>query len=265
MRQKLFDEMQSLKTELVDNCEHCQGTGFNGSEECRCRVIQRYLNYLIEAKIPTEYWELSLDDLTEVKPEGIIGLVEHYTDKLKVATKKSLGLMFMGPNGRGKTSLQCAIGKEAIVKGYSVQYFTAQQYIEAVKAKDTELLGEYESGQIILFDELDKVYISRTTNFVTKTLEEFLRRMISNGCAFIICTNLLETDLVSMFGESTMSMLRGHLNFITVAGSDFRETQKTDWLSRLEADVDYSNEHILDSAYNLYARELEEEDVGWRR
>lgn len=263
MRQKLVNEMISLKEELVDCCEYCHGTGFDGSEECQCRIVQRYLNYLIEAKIPTEYWELSLDDLTKVKPEGVTGLVEHYTDKLKIATKKSLGLIFMGPNGRGKTSLQCAVGKAAIVKGYTVQYFTAQQYVESVKAKDTELLEEYESGQIILLDELDKVYISKTSNFVTKTLEEFIRRMISNGCAFVICTNLLETDLVSMFGESTMSMLRGHLNFITIAGSDFREAQKSDWLARLEADIDYSNDHIIDFAYTLYTRELEEADIGW--
>ncbi len=265
MRRKILDRMVDLREELVDQCEVCGGSGLVDGNLCDCRIIQHYLNFLIESKIPTEYWELSFDDLTEVKPKSVVAVSKHYTDKLRAATKKSLGILFMGPNGRGKTSLQCAIGKRAIVKGYSVQYFTAQQYVEAVKAKDTELLEEYESGEILLLDELDKVYIAQNSNFVSKTLEEFVRRMISRGVAFIICTNLSEEDLTKMFGESTMSMLRGHLRFLALLGEDYRNTQSADWMSRLDSEVDYWNSHILESANILRDREQQEETLDWEK
>ena len=266
MRRKLIDQMLDLKDDLIDRCDICGGVGsLSDNEECECRVIQRYLNLLIESKIPSEFWELSFDDLTEIRPEEIVAVAKHYVDRLKVATNKSLGLLFMGPNGRGKTSLQCAIGKDAVVQGYNVQYFTAQQYIEASKAKDSELLAEYESGQIILFDELDKVYIAQKSTFVAKTLEEFLRRMISGGVAFVICTNLVEEELTTMFGDSTMSMLRGHLRFIAMAGNDYRKTQSSDWLSRLEEDLDYHNNHIVTNAYALRDREQQEDERVWEK
>ena len=144
-----------------------------------------------------------------------------------------------------------------------MQYFTAQQYIEAVKAKDTSLLDEYESGELILFDELDKVYIAQGSNFVSKTIEEFLRRMFSRGVAFVICTNLMESDLVQTFGQSTMSILRGHLNFVVVEGEDYRDVQKDDWSARLDSAVDYWNPHIVKYAQELHGRERKEDALGW--
>lgn len=266
MRKELFDQMTELKEDLIDTCLVCHGVGFNGDDLCECRIIQRYLNVLIESKIPTEYWELDLDSLTEVKPPQIISAVKLYIDKLKNATQKSLGMLFMGPNGRGKTSIQCAIGKSAIVKGYAVQYFTAQQYVEAVKGKDQALLQEYESGKILLLDELDKVYVAKGSNFVTKTLEEFFRRMISNRVAFIICTNFDESGLIDMFGDSTVSLLLGHLRFLTMAGKDYRKTyQSSDWLTRLGHDIDYHNPHIVEFSNALYTREMQEDTIGWEK
>lgn len=265
MRKKLLNQMHDLKIEVVDKCQICQGLGFIDSKECQCRVVQRYLDYLIEAKIPTEFWELSLESLTEVRPVQLLKVAEKYISRIHVAVRKSLGIMFMGPNGRGKTAIQCAIGKAAVVSGLEVQYFTVQQYIDAVKSNDSELLEEYSSGKVILLDELDKVYISQKTNFVPKTLEEFIRRMISSGVAFIICTNLVEADLIKLFGESTLSMLRGHLKFLLMDGEDYRDTQNEDWLNRLETDIDFSNPHIIKSAYELYDRELREDSVDWEK
>lgn len=266
MREELLDKMRSLKSDLVDSCSICSGNGFYEDSLCNCRIIQRYLNLLIEAKIPIEYWELALDGLTEVKPVQILNVANIYISKLYTATQKSLGLLFMGPNGRGKTAIQCAIGKAAIVKGYSVQYFTAQQYVEAVKAKDSDILEEYESGKLILLDELDKVYVAKGSNFVMKTIEEFLRRMISGGVAFIICTNFSESDLGSMFGDSTLSMLGGHLRFLILDGEDYRRThQASDWLSRLDKDIDYHNPHIVEFATMLHERETQEDAFGWKK
>lgn len=264
MRKKLLDQMYKLKTELVDACPDCNGSGIRDGEECECRVVQHYLNLLIEAKIPVEYWSLSFDDLTSIRPEELVETAEYYAGRLKVATTKSLGLMLMGANGRGKTSIQCAVGKKAIIEGYSVQYLTAQQYVEAVKERDTDLLEEYGSAHIILLDELDKVYIAQNSKFVPKIIEEFIRRMISSGVSFIICTNLSEEGVVRTFGESTVSMLKGHLRFMRFLGEDYRKTQNQAWLDMMEDGVEYRSPHIVEYAYKLWNREEQEQTVGWQ-
>jgi SpoVK/Ycf46/Vps4 family AAA+-type ATPase len=113
-----------------------------------------------------------------------------FLGKLPNAVTNGLGVLFMGPNGIGKTSMQCAFGKEAIVQGFKVQYFTAQQYLEALKAKNTELMAEYESAQVVLLDELDKVYVSRGSDFVKRTLEDFLRRTVAGDEDTLACVGL---------------------------------------------------------------------------
>jgi len=259
MRSELLAKMYNLKAELVDECTLCGGVGIDSSlRECKCRVVQHYLNSLIEAKIPVKFWDLTFEDLSKVRPEEALRLVEHYMTSLKAAISRSLGLLFIGANSRGKTALQCIVGKEAIAQGYCVQYFTAQQYVDAAKAKGdkSKLLEEYESGQLILLDELDKVYIAKASDFVPKTLEDFVRRMISKGASLVICTNLLEEELVEMFGETTMSILQGHLKFVLLSTLiDNRLEQKKAWLARLNADVSYYHPSIVEKAYRLRALE----------
>lgn len=260
MRANLIESMRDLKRKLVGACGRCFGTGIYEGHVCECRTVQYYLNELIEAKIPAEYWELSLDSLTKVDPPDAIEVARKYIGALNRAVQRSLGIILTGKNGRGKTSIQCAIGKAAVVAGIRVQYFTAQQYVEAVKERDAELLAEYESGQLLLMDELDKVYVAQGSTFVSKTIEQFIRRMLGRGAAFVICTNMGSEQLASMFGASTMSVITGHMKLLGLRGHDFRATQQLDWDQRLEQDIDYFHPHIVELATALAAREAAEEE-----
>lgn len=267
MRQETREYMLALKKELVIPHAPCNGSGWLDSEKrgvpnpCTCMTVFHYLNFLIESKIPRDYWWLPIDDLqvaSEYKK-----LCKWYSAKLKKAASGGLGILFLGPNGIGKTSMQCYIGKEAVINGYSVQYFTAQQYIESRKMLDTTLSNEYENAKFLLLDELDKVYIKARSNFVTKTLEDFIRRKISDGSAFIICTNHDETTLENVFGQSTVSMLKRHLKFINIEGSDYSETLQNNWERMMRADRDYFDDHIVKCACRLLDREREEDAVVW--
>jgi DNA replication protein DnaC len=267
VRQEIKEAMLSLKNELVIPHEPCEGSGWLDSEvrgepnPCECMVIFHYLNTLIEAKIPREYWWLPIDDL-QVAPE-YKKLCKWYSARLENAASGGLGVLFLGPNGIGKTSMQCYIGKEAVINRYSVQYFTAQKYIESRKMDDSTLSEEYENAKFLLLDELDKVYIKNRSNFVVKTLEDFIRRKTSDGSVFIICTNHDENTLENVFGQSTISMLKRHLKFINIEGSDYSETLQDNWERMMRTDRNYFDEHISECAYRLLNREREEDKVGW--
>ena len=270
MRGATKDRMLALKAELVESHSDCQGTGWlepvvlGELNPCKCMKVFHYLNLLIESNIPCDYWRLGLDDL-----EGVAAdykkFCRWYSSRLPRAVEHTLGVMFLGPNGIGKTSMQCIIGKEAIVQGYTVQYFTAQQYIESKKDDDGALTIEYESPQIILLDELDKVYIKARSNFVTKTLEDFFRRKLSEGTSLIVCTNHDEETLEDVFGQSTMSMLRRHLKFINVDGGDYSNKLQSRWDTLIESKKDYFVEQITSMAQRLMEREQREDDLVWNK
>lgn len=269
MRSELKNAMLALKSELVSNHAPCQGSGWlepvtpGMPNPCSCMVSFHYLNKLIESKIPRDYWWLGLDELTEVDTD-YRKFCRWYMGKIPKAVSHALGVLFLGPNGIGKTSMQCAIGKEAIVQGYTVQYFTAQQYIESRKVDDeTGLTLEYENAQVILLDELDKVYIKARSNYVTKTMEDFFRRKTADGSSLIICTNHDEETLGEVFGQSTMSMLRRHLKFVSVAGSDYSDTLQSRWDDTMESEKDYFAEPIMGMAQRLMDREQGEDDLGY--
>lgn len=270
MREDIKATMLALKAEIVDPHEPCGGLGWLEPTEpgrlnpCECMTVFHYLNALVEARIPRDYWWLGIDDL-EID-EDYRTFCHWYNKQMDNAAQHALGVLFLGPNGIGKTSMQCAIGKEAIVQGYSVRYFTAQQYIEATKADgDPSLLEDYESAKFILLDEMDKVYIKARSNYVTKTLEDFLRRKTSQGTVFVICTNHDQKTLSEVFGQSTMSMLQRHLKMIGVEGEDYSEKLQNRWDSLMETKTDYYADQITTMAKRLMERELKEDELDWQK
>ena len=267
MRREIMSAMLVLKEELVNHHKPCDGMGWlepiepGVNNPCECMIVFHYLNALIEAKIPRDYWWLAIGDLEIDK--GFKIFCKWFNKRMDKAVSNSLGVLFLGSNGIGKTSMQCAIGKEAIVRGYNVQYFTAQQYIESRKVDDNTLTKEYESGQIILLDELDKVYIKSRSNYVTKTIEDFLRRKTADGATFVICTNHDQETLQDVFGQSTMSMLKRHLKFVDVEGDDYGDKLQSRWNDIMESDRDYYDERIVFMANRFNDREMREDALDW--
>lgn len=270
MRSEVYQACMELKQAIVSPCKLCGGVGYFDQENpielnpCRCMLSLRYLSALVEARIPRDYWALSLDDLTEVDSDYIT-FVEWYLERLPKAANQGKGILFLGSNGTGKTSMQCAIGKEAVVQGYSVRYFTAQQYIEASKGNN-DLAEDLESAKFLLLDEIDKVYMKSGSNYVQKTLEEFLRRRISDGAVVIACTNYAQKEFTSVFGSSTTSMLQRHLKFVGIEGEDYSERLQEKWTADMEdSAVDYFDDRIMSMARRLWDREQEEYASVWEK
>jgi len=269
MRDDIKAAMLALKAEIVEPHEPCDGIGWLEPTEpgklnpCKCMTVFHYLNALIEARIPRDYWWLRIEDL-EIAEE-YKDFCHWFNEQMANAVQHALGVLFLGANGIGKTSMQCAIGKEAIVQGHTVKYFTAQQYIEATKMKDLSLLDDYGSGRFILFDEMDKVYIKTKSNYVTKTLEDFLRRLTAQDAVFIICTNHDQKTLTEVFGQSTMSMFRRHFKIIDVAGEDYSEKLQNRWDSLMKTKVDYYADAIISMAQRMMDREIKEDDIAWEQ
>lgn len=266
LRREVSEKLLDIKRNTVESCEICGGDGYLPPEDmgllnpCKCMIVFLYLIELVKSKIPMDYWRLTLDDL-QVKRQ-YKQFVNYYIERMDKAVRRSLGVILFGANGIGKTSLMCEIGKEAVVRGYRVQYFTVQQYIDAVKG-DSPIVKEYSDTNVILLDEVDKVYIKKGSSYVAKALEEFLRRMVSFGRTIIACTNYDEETFTQVFGDSTVSMLRRHSKFLEVEGSDYSNELQDSWESMLDDDYNFYSDSILDMAVRLQRSMEDSEREAW--
>jgi len=250
MRKRALD----LKNKTVGDCGTCNGAGYvpvpnteGQVMRCECMVVFQYLRELLKAGIPQGYWSLTFVEL-EID-EAYKELVKVYLDNLHNAISKGLGMIFLGPNGIGKTSLMCEIGKEAIIKHYDVRYFTLTQYIRAVQTGDEEARADMERGKLLLVDELDKQYIKPGSDFVVKTLDEALRTFLSAGKSLIMSTNWTERELLAHFGESTGSLLQRYCETLVMGGSDYSPKKQESFWDELRDKMNYFDEVIVESAW----------------
>jgi DNA replication protein DnaC len=242
-----FKYLKGLREEIVGKHKMCDGKGYVKGGACTCSRVYSYIKDLTSAAIPRTYWAFKLSEL--VVDEAHKRFLKTYFDNFDNASMQALGFIFLGPNGVGKTAMMCEVGKEAIVRGMGVFYTTAQKFINLSYRDDrlrNLLLGP--DIQVILLDEVDKAYIKEGSDFVPKTLEELLRSGISAGRIVVAASNEDEQGLETMFGSSTLSMIKRHLKIIPVTGDDFSEGRQDSWTKMLKDKVDWFHPNILEMA-----------------
>lgn len=269
MKDEIKNRLYRIRTEIVDTCKICNGTGYleeihlGVANPCKCMMVFNYIMDLVETGIANAYWHLDLETLA-MAPE-YIDLVKLILKSIHRFRRHGLGVLFLGTNGVGKTSLMAEIGKEAIIQGYKVKYLSAQSYVDSTKTTDSvELMCDLLQNDFILLDELDKVYIKQGSNYVPKTLEVFLREAMVNANVCVVCaTNLDDATFVKTFGESTVSMMKRKMNFVSVDGDDYSDTLKGQWGQLLKEDYNFYHTNIVKQAVRKQAVITEKELAEW--
>ena len=248
------DKILEIKKILVHGCKECSGSGYIPAGEgvvmrCDCMVAFRYIVRLCQAGIPVDYWFLEMETL---RVEDVFKtVVSRYCENISVAVQKGMGLLFFGPNGIGKTTLMCEVGKYAIVSGISVNYFTLPKYITAIQKGDAVTKTACEAGTVLLIDELDKKYMKSGSDFVLKTVDETFRGFLNDGKSLILATNWNYEEMISTLGESTVSLLRRRCDFVDMDGEDYGHNLLNDYWERLTSVPDYMDESLMRMARKL--------------
>lgn len=241
----ITERIYTIRAELMDTCTICDGTGYLPAKEgqvyrCDCLVVFRWVKELIKAGIPKDYWHLSLETL-DIE-QRVKKFIATYVNNILSARRNGLGMVLMGSNGTGKTSLMAEVAKHALSKLYTVRYFSMDQYITALYKKDMELVAWMEAGDFLLIDELEKQQNTKTT---IKTIDEFMRRMFNAGKCLLIGTNWTKERIQSALGESTFSLFQRRNKFVLVSGEDYSVKMNDDYQHRLKGDFDYYHGNIM--------------------
>ena len=236
--------VDTLKKNTVGRCTRCNNgflidaDGF--SVPCVCMDVFRYLYRLQRAWIPVAYWQLGLDELTvSLKYKE---LIRTFLRNYRQALSEGLGLLFLGNNGIGKTTLMAEVGKHLATVDLRVRYFTVQQYMNDKFSEEPINLQEYD---VLLVDELDKAYAKPGSDWLSKTFEELTRQILSNNKVVVMAANANAEEIKRLFGNSTFSAIKRKIKIVHMAGKDHSDQLQSDWDSILESRFDYMHPNIV--------------------
>lgn len=203
-------------------------------------TLLKWVIELYRSNIPNEYWKHNFDNL---KLDNVLVKknIKKFISHLDNAFKEGLGIMFYGPNGTGKTTLACEIGKHALFLNKSVYYMELDKYISSVslKDKDPDMEMIYHRAwysDMVIIDEIDKAYQKKDSDWTTTQFIKLIKGITAYNKVLITCMNSTEEELKEKYGNSLYSALQRHLKPMPVSGDDYSKNLQKDWNSKLTGD-----------------------------
>ncbi|MBO5266933.1 MAG: ATP-binding protein [Ruminiclostridium sp.] len=133
------------------------------------------------------------------------------------------GILMRGATGLGKTHLSLSIANEVIKKGYSVIYGSAPDLFgkaeqEHFGNKERVTLEMLYDADLLIMDDIGAEFESK---FYVSLFYTIINNRMNSGKPTIVSTNLSLNDLLSRYGDRTVSRLKT-MDDLPFAGTDVR-------------------------------------------
>jgi len=230
-----------------DSCPKCQGSGWDrivrdgveGVVRCECIRGSRSERLLTNANIPRRYEHCELDNFdnpfrnssTEIARIGAEGFVAEYPIRF--------GLLFMGPQGIGKTHLAVGIIKKLIrQKSIPCLFCTFPELLKEIQdswnpvsqSSEMTLLEPVLNTEVLVLDELGA---QKPSDWVRDQVAYVLNYRYNENKVTIVTTNFLDYDaddskpgradsLTQRIGPRIRSRLFEMCKTVKMDGKDFR-------------------------------------------
>jgi DNA replication protein DnaC len=245
----------AVKSQPIEACPACGGTGWTrvsrdgveGVVRCECMKVSRADRLLERANIPSRYAHCELENF-DVLPSP-----DRSIEKAKLAAEKfveeypmpqSFGLLFMGPQGVGKTHLAVGIIR-GLIRYKSVQclFCTFPELLKEIQnsynpvsqASELSLLQPILETEVLVLDELGA---QNPSSWVRDEVSYVLNYRYNENKVTILTTNFKDEDerkdvksgitdtLSERIGVRMRSRLFEMCKTIKMDGNDFRKAVK---------------------------------------
>lgn len=225
-----------LEEEVV--CPHCGGSGYLGSNMCRCLAVlcqqeqRKTLTRLTRggenfADFRLDYYPDTVDRNVGVSPRVLMQKNLQLAQKYARDFAPGCGnLLFCGYTGLGKTFLSACIAGEVADKGYSIAYESAPELFAKLEksrfnpddATRTEC-EKFSTCDLLIIDDLGT---EMPGNFVTAALYALLNERLLAGKSMLISTNLNNEEIAKRYSPQIASRLQGEFTNLPFMGQDIR-------------------------------------------
>src|SRR2546425_146582 len=247
--------MQPVRPQAFDLCPSCGGTGWvqvsrdsiEGVVRCECLKTNRAGRLFGHARIPQRYAHCELANFDPLSSAN------RSTEKAKIAAEKFVeeypmsqpfGLLFMGPQGVGKTHLAVGIIKQLMrLKSVPCLFRTFPELLKAIQnsynavsqASELSLLTPVLETEVLVLDELGA---QNPSSWVQDEVSYVLNYRYNDNKVTILTTNYKDEEerkdkkvgiadtLSERIGVRMRSRLYEMCKTIKMNGNDFRRVVK---------------------------------------
>ena len=234
-----------------DSCPKCHGSGWEhivrdgvaGVVRCECIRGSRFERLLARANIPSRYQHCELDNFAKSSTTTEIARVAAEKFVAEYPMPQPFGLLFMGPQGIGKTHLAVGIIKELIrQKSIPCLFCTFPELLKEIQnsynpstqASEMAILEPILDTQVLVLDELGA---QKPSDWVRDQVSYVLNYRYNENKVTIITTNFMDhpaeaskpavaDTLAQRIGDRIRSRLFEMCKDIKMDGKDFRATIK---------------------------------------
>lgn len=229
---------------LQYDCPICHDTGYVENRRCVCfqKEVTRLLfhEYGLGDILKTEdfahfsfdwYSATIMDDSTR-KTERALARDAYSAAKLFTLEVGQGGnnLYLYGNTGTGKTFLTHCIAGEVIRKGFSVLYFTAEDFFDLMAESafhhtpGTDAITKALSSTDVLI--LDDLGTELSNSFTASSLFQTVNDRLLKSRSTVISTNLTPGDLAGRYNERVLSRIISNYKIKKLVGKDIRIRKK---------------------------------------
>lgn len=230
-----------------DSCPKCHGSGWDhvvrdgveGVVRCECIRGSRFERLLASANIPSRYQHCELDNFDNWSRTTEIAKVAAEKFVSEYPMPQPFGLLFMGPQGIGKTHLAVGIIKKLIrQKSIPCLFCTFPELLKEIQnsynpntqSSEMSILEPILDTQVLVLDELGA---QKPSDWVRDQVAYVLNYRYNENKVTIITTNFMDhgaegskpvvTDsLAQRIGDRIRSRLFEMCKDIKMDGKDFR-------------------------------------------
>jgi DNA replication protein DnaC len=227
-------------------CRHCGGTGWilstvDGRKEaraCACREGAIRSERLASAEIPERYRVCNFDNFNELHA-SLASAKNRALEFVDAYPAVEAGLLLLGPSGRGKTHLACAVLSELVrTKGASGLYVDFSDLLMKIQtsfrpdadASKESILQPYSDVELLVLDELGA---SKPHPWVLDVLYNLLNTRYNRRRVTIVTSNFEDEPdresgerdrLEDRVGARIRSRLSEMCLLVPMRGDDYRRT-----------------------------------------
>lgn len=217
------DELASAAARHPDDCAFglCDGSGFvideqtNTAFDCRCRPrrIARSRAARLEARIPSKYRDVSLEQLEgdslAAFPEPI-RVVRRFISRIAENLDEGRGIWIEGDIGTGKTALAMTVSKATLAADRTVAIYSMPRLLSLIREsiqREEGVVGFLDRLSCVDLLHIDDLGAENRTDWALEQLYSIVNARYEDRRSILITTNLDPKQLGEQIGERTVSRL----------------------------------------------------------